>query len=362
MKIYLVGGAVRDKLLNFAHHENDWVVIGSSPNELMAQGYIPVGKNFPVFLHPQTKEEYALARTERKSGVGYKGFTFYSGPDVTLEQDLKRRDLTINAMAMTIDGRIIDPYGGQNDLLHKQLRHVSPAFAEDPLRVLRVARFAARYHHLDFKITPDTLALMKKIAHSGELATLPVERVWKELARSLQEKTPTVFFLTLRECDALSALLPEITHDLTQTMQHLYNIAAYTSDPLIRFSALFCDMDNARMAKIHQRLIVPKAFKALAQLINRYAKDYQACGHHAKQQLLLLERLDAFRQPKRFQQFITGCEGLYPKNRQNGTVLKEALNMCLTVDTKPLVASNDGPAIAAKLHEERLKALEKNHA
>jgi len=210
MKVYLVGGAVRDKRLGYDYRERDWVVVGARPEELEAQGYTPVGRDFPVFLHPRTKEEYALARTERKTGPGYTGFECHSDPGVTLEEDLERRDLTINAMAEDSEGHLIDPYGGARDLEQRLLRHVSPAFAEDPVRILRVARFAARYHHLGFRVAPQTQALMRQMVASGEVDHLVPERVWKELERALGERHPAVFIRCLRDCDALGRLLPEL--------------------------------------------------------------------------------------------------------------------------------------------------------
>src|SRR6266446_10864943 len=209
MQVYTVGGWVRDQLLGRPHGEGDrdWVVVGSTPEQMVELGFRPVGRDFPVFLHPQTHEEYALARTERKSGPGYRGFAFHAAPDVTLEDDLRRRDLTINAMARAEDGTLVDPYGGEADLRARTLRHVSPAFAEDPLRVLRVARFAARF---DFVVAPETEALMRKITASGELSALTPERVWQELARALMEKTPSQFLVVLRRCGALGELFPEI--------------------------------------------------------------------------------------------------------------------------------------------------------
>ena len=208
MKIYLVGGAVRDKLLNYPSTENDWVVVGGSPQQMLDQGYQPVGQDFPVFIDPKSGEEYALARTERKSGHGYQGFTFHTDPDISLDEDLVRRDLTINAMAEGADGSIIDPYGGQRDLNAKILRHVSEAFTEDPLRVLRVARFAARYHHLGFTVAPETMALMQQLADSGELSHLVAERLWKETERALGERSPDIYIQVLRDCGALAKLLP----------------------------------------------------------------------------------------------------------------------------------------------------------
>ncbi len=210
MQVYLVGGAVRDRLLGRPVKDRDWVVVGATPETLRAQGYKPVGADFPVFLHPQSGEEYALARTERKQGRGYGGFVFHTGPEVTLEDDLSRRDLTINAMAETADGRLVDPYGGAQDLQDRVLRHVSAAFVEDPLRVLRVARFMARYAAQGFRVAPETRALMQAIAASGELAHLTAERVWQELARALAEPMPSAFLRTLRDCGALARVLPEV--------------------------------------------------------------------------------------------------------------------------------------------------------
>lgn len=210
MQIYLVGGAVRDSLLNIPVVDHDWVVVGATPAELLALGYQQVGKDFPVFLNPDSHEEYALARTERKSGQGYTGFTCYAAPDVTLEEDLLRRDLTINAIARSAEGELIDPYGGVADLQARVLRHVSDAFGEDPLRVLRVARFNARFAHLGFRIADETLALMRQMAHSGELAALTAERVWKETEKALQSQSPQVYFQVLRDCGALAVLFPEI--------------------------------------------------------------------------------------------------------------------------------------------------------
>ncbi|MGC9492541.1 multifunctional CCA addition/repair protein, partial [Vibrio genomosp. F10] len=211
MQVYLVGGAVRDQLLNIDVYDKDWVVVGSSPNEMLAQGFSAVGKDFPVFLHPKTKQEHALARTERKTGAGYKGFECYFSADVTLEEDLLRRDLTINAIAQDKQGNYIDPYGGQKDLDQRILRHVSDAFTEDPLRVLRVARFAAKLKHLDFSIAPETMALMKTISASGELEQLTAERVWQEWHKSLSTNDPQEFLSVLQECGALNVVIPEIS-------------------------------------------------------------------------------------------------------------------------------------------------------
>ena len=257
MKIYRVGGAVRDKLLNYPSCENDWVVVGSSPKEMTKLGYQPVGNDFPVFINTDTGEEYALARTERKSGVGYQGFTFHTASDISLEDDLIRRDLTINAMAEDVDGTIIDPYGGRKDLNSKVLRHVSGAFIEDPLRVLRVARFAARYHHLGFTIAPETEELMKAMVNRGELSHLVAERVWKEIDRALCEKSPDIFIRTLRDCGGLAVLLPEVDRLFgvaqradyhpeidtgIHTLMALQQAAILTDKSAIRFAVLVHDL------------------------------------------------------------------------------------------------------------------------
>ena len=260
MKIYLVGGAVRDKLLNYPSDENDWVVVGSSPEQMVELGYQPVGQDFPVFIKPQTGEEYALARTERKSGHGYQGFTFHTAADISLEEDLIRRDLTINAMAQDDSGQIIDPYGGQQDLQARVLRHVSDAFTEDPLRVLRLARFAARYHHLGFSIAPETLTLMTDIAASGELAHLVAERVWKETERALCERSPDIYIQVLRDCGALQILLPEVEQLFgipqradyhpevdtgIHTLMSLQQAVKLSDKPEVRFSVLVHDLGKA---------------------------------------------------------------------------------------------------------------------
>src|SRR5580658_9879526 len=266
MQVYLVGGAVRDRLLGRPVGERDWVVVGATPAELTAQGFTPVGKDFPVFLHPQSKEEYALARQERKVAPGYHGFTTVFSPQVTLEEDLKRRDLTINAMAEDSTGRIVDPYGGQRDLNDRWLRHVSEAFAEDPVRVLRVARFAARYADAGFRIAPDTRALMAQMTASGEIAALTPERVWRETARALLEPRPEVFFQTLLECGALAVLMPELAalsgvpqpvkwHPEVDTFVHIMlalSIAAARQASLaVRYAVLLHDLGKALTPQEH---------------------------------------------------------------------------------------------------------------
>lgn len=369
MEIYLVGGAVRDKLLGLPIRDKDWVVVGSTASAMKERGYLQVGKGFPVFLHPQTKQEYALARTERKIGAGYLGFEIDASATVTLEQDLMRRDLTINAIAETDDGRIIDPYNGRQDIEDRVLRHVSPAFAEDPLRVLRVAKFAARFADLGFKVAPQTLELMREIVDSGELDALVRERVWQEIEQAMACRAPDVFIRVLRDCGALRALLPEVDrlfgvpqpakyHPEVDTGVHtllcLQQAVRLSDDPAIRYATLVHDVGKGVTNKekwpshhghetlglplltaINERLHVPNEFSKLAALV---------CEHHTKLHrvqelrpttlLNLIETLDGFRRPERLQKFMLACEadargrtGLeerdYPQRAYLTTILNE---------------------------------------
>ena len=369
MEIYLVGGAVRDSLLDLPVRDKDWVVVGSNAKLMKEQGYLQVGKGFPVFLHPQTKQEYALARTERKVGVGYLGFEFDASEFVTLEQDLLRRDLTINAIAESSDGQLIDPYNGRRDIKDKVLRHVSPAFAEDPLRVLRVAKFAARFARLGFTVAPETLKLMSNIVQSGEIEALVRERVWQEIEQTMGGPAPDVFIAVLRDCGALKSILPEVDrlfgvpqpvkyHPEVDTGLHtllsLQQAVKLTDDPVIRYATLVHDVgkgvtDKANwpshhahetlglplQADISKRLHVPNEFAKLAALV---------CEHHTKMHrikelrpttlLKLMEALDGFRRPERVQKFLLACEadargrtGLeerdYPQNAYLTTILNE---------------------------------------
>jgi tRNA nucleotidyltransferase (CCA-adding enzyme) len=369
MEIYLVGGAVRDSLLDLPVRDKDWVVVGSNAKLMKEQGYLQVGKDFPVFLHPQTKQEYALARTERKVGVGYLGFEFDASEFVTLEQDLLRRDLTINAIAESSDGQLIDPYNGRRDIKDKVLRHVSPAFAEDPLRVLRVAKFAARFARLGFTVAPETLKLMSNIVQSGEIEALVRERVWQEIEQTMGGPAPDVFIAVLRDCGALKSILPEVDrlfgvpqpvkyHPEVDTGLHtllsLQQAVMLTDDPVIRYATLVHDVgkgvtDKANwpshhahetlglplQADISKRLHVPNEFAKLAALV---------CEHHTKMHrikelrpatlLKLIEALDGFRRPERVQKFLLACEadargrtGLeerdYPQNAYLTTILNE---------------------------------------
>jgi tRNA nucleotidyltransferase (CCA-adding enzyme) len=343
MKIHLVGGAVRDALLGLSTSDRDWVVTGATPAQMQALGYRPVGKDFPVFLHPHSKEEYALARTERKSGHGYKGFVFNADPAVTLEEDLQRRDLTINAIARTEDGQIIDPWGGVRDLEARVLRHVSPAFAEDPLRVLRVARFAARFAPLGFRVAPETLTLMRQLSSSGELQHLVAERVWQEMEKALGEPAPAEFFRVLRECGALQVILPEVDalfgvpqpalhHPEIDTGVHvlmcLEQAARLSADPVVRFATLVHDLGKgttlraywpshhgheergvALIAALSERLRVPTRFAAIGRLVSQYHTHCHRAGQLRADTLLkLLEALDAFRRPLQLTQFLLACE------------------------------------------------------
>jgi tRNA nucleotidyltransferase (CCA-adding enzyme) len=343
MKVYLVGGAVRDRLLNYPVRERDWVVVGATPEILLAQGYRPVGKDFPVFLHPQSNEEYALARTERKSGRGYQGFQFCTDPGITLEEDLSRRDLTINAMAMDGDGNLIDPYGGQRDLQQRVLRHVSAAFAEDPLRVLRVARFAARYAHLGFTIAPETLTLMTELTSSDELQYLSAERVWVETERALAEQSPRTYIDVLRECGALKALFPEVDclfgvpqradyHPEIDTGLHvlmaLDQAAILSDDSAVRFAVLVHDLGKGvtpsdilprhigheasgvkLVNQLCDRLRVPNRFRELAVAVTRHHLNCHRAPHlKATTTLRLLQEIGALRDPEKLTRFIHCCE------------------------------------------------------
>lgn len=400
MQVYLVGGAVRDQLLGYPYSERDWVVVGASPEQLQTQGYTPVGRDFPVFLHPQTQEEYALARTERKSGHGYTGFTFHTDPSVTLEQDLIRRDLTINAMAQTPEGEIIDPYGGQQDLRHKLLRHVSPAFAEDPVRVLRVARFAARYAHLGFRVAPETLALMQQMVVNGEVAHLVPERCWKELVRALAERQPEVFVQVLRDCGALACIMPELDalwgvpqrpeyHPEVDTGVHtllsLQQAAAISADTRVRFAALVHDLGKGITPKqewprhinhehrgrplvrsLCERMGVPKDYRELAeQVCVSHLNCHRALSLRPKTLLKMLQELDAFRRPERLTLFVQACmadargrTGFEQCDYPSANFLREVLQAASSVDVQALVAEgHKGRAMGEAIARARVRAI-----
>jgi tRNA nucleotidyltransferase (CCA-adding enzyme) len=401
MDIYLVGGAVRDHLLGRTPLERDFVVVGATPEDLLALGYRPVGKDFPVFLHPDTGEQYALARTERKTGPGYYGFATRFAPDVTLEEDLARRDLTINAMARDAAGALVDPYGGQRDLEARLLRHVSPAFVEDPLRVLRVARFAARFAPLGFTVAPETLALMREIVARGEMAALVPERVWVETERALGEDRPTAYFEVLRSCGALAAVFPEIAaldgvpqpakwhpeiDTGVHTMQVLEVAAELSRDTTVRFAALVHDVgkgltpreawpshvgheeSGARLIEqLSQRLRLPTEHRELAVTVARHhARVHRVAEQRPGTVLELLELTDAFRRPERFERFLLACEadgrGRGPELRARpypqADRLRRALAAASAVRLDPAVlAQEPGPVIGERLRAARIEAI-----
>jgi tRNA nucleotidyltransferase (CCA-adding enzyme) len=357
MEVYLVGGAVRDTLLGYPVHERDWVVVGSTPQELLAQGYQQVGRDFPVFLHPQTKEEYALARTERKQGHGYQGFVCNSDPSVTLEQDLSRRDLTINAMARSDDGQLVDPYGGERDLQQRILRHVSQAFVEDPLRVLRVARFASRYHHLGFTVAAQTRDLMHQVSSSGELQYLASERIWVELERAIGQDSPGTFFSVLLDCGALPLLLPELELK-PQQLAALDRAAAITQDSGVRLAALLGNSGTEAAQDCLQRLKPPVHHRDLVRLCSELLPLYKTLEpHQAENVLELLTRADAFRRPERFEQLLLACQAASDQ-KQAGDLLRHALHLCDNVDVKSIAQPGlSGKEIGQRLQAARLSSL-----
>jgi len=405
MRVYLVGGAVRDRLLGRAVGERDWVVVGATPAELTSQGYAPVGKDFPVFLHPQSKEEYALARQERKVAPGYHGFTTVFSPEVTLEEDLKRRDLTINAMAEDPDGRIVDPYGGQRDLAARLLRHVSEAFLEDPVRVLRVARFAARYADAGFTIAAETAALMAQMTANGEIAALTPERVWKETARALLEPRPEVFFEVLRDCGALAVLMPELAalhgvpqppqwHPEVDTFVHVMlalQYAAQRQAPLtVRYAVLLHDLGKALtpqaqwphhhgheqlglapIEQLSQRLRAPNECRELAALTSRqHTLVHRALELRPVTIMKLFAETDALRRPERFMEFLFACEcdargreGLQARPYPQADYLRQAHAAAAAASLTPEERQGlAGPQIGAALQERRLAAVSVLHA
>jgi tRNA nucleotidyltransferase (CCA-adding enzyme) len=403
MKTFLVGGAVRDELLGLAIRERDWVVVGAKPEELTALGYKAVGKDFPVFLHPKTQEEHALARTERKTGPGYRGFVTSFSADVTLEQDLERRDLTINAIAKDIDtGALIDPFGGQRDIEARVLRHVSPAFVEDPVRVLRIARFAARFASFGFKVAPETLNLMRQIAAAGELDALVPERVWQETQRALTTSHPQVFFAVLRDANALRVVFPEVDalfgvpqpaqwHPEIDTGVHtlmvLEQAAKLSDDPIVRFAALTHDLGKGVTPKeilprhigheqasvrlledVCKRLRVPNDYRESAVSVARHhGRCHRAMEMRPGTLVELLEQLDAFRRPARFEQFVLACEadirgrtGFEDRDYPQAKRLRDAFAIANAVKLDPeVLASLQGPQIGERLHEARVRAVKR---
>jgi tRNA nucleotidyltransferase (CCA-adding enzyme) len=400
MQVYLVGGAVRDRLLGLPVGERDWVVVGARPEELEREGYVRVGKEFPVFLHPETREEYALARTERKVGPGYTGFATEFSPDVTLEDDLRRRDLTINAIAEDEDGQLVDPFGGRRDLEARVLRHVSAAFVEDPVRVLRLARFAARFAGLGFTVAAETRELMKQIVAAGEMDALVPERVWKETQRALGEARPDVYFQLLRDCGALKVIFPEVDalfgvpqpvkwHPEVDTGVHVLmalRIAAErNASAATRFAVLTHDLGKARTPQakwpshhgheqlgvpvieaLSERLRVPKEFRDLAVMVS----DYHTHVHRAAElkpstMLELFEKTDAFRRPERFNEFLLACEcdargrlGLENRDYPQPEILRQARSAAAAVTlTEADRQGLQGTAIGENLRRQRLDAI-----
>lgn len=404
MKIYLVGGAVRDRLLGRVGGDRDWVVVGGTPEAMQAQGFRPVGKDFPVFLHPETGEEYALARTERKSGRGYKGFVVHTSPDVSLDDDLLRRDLTINAMAQDEHGQVIDPHGGQADLAARVLRHVSPAFGEDPVRILRLARFAARFP--DFSVAPDTLALMRQMVDEGEVDHLVPERVWQELARGMMEVRPSRLFEVLRDCGALARLLPELDalwgvpqraeyHPEIDTGVHammVMDMSARLQAPLpVRYACLGHDLGKGKtpadvlprhlghegrsvrlLKAVGDRLRVPNDCRELAEVVAREHGNIHASAQlSAAATVRLLERCDAIRKPQRFHDILLACEcdargrlGWHDRPYPQAERLRQALAAALATDTAQLSAEAlarglSGPRIGEHIQQARIQAVAK---
>lgn len=400
MTCYLVGGCVRDTLLGLAVRDRDWVVVGATREQMLAQGFLQVGKDFPVFLHPTTKEEYALARSERKVSPGYKGFTVHTSPEVTLEEDLLRRDLTINAMAMTDSGEIIDPFCGQRDLHLGILRHVSPAFKEDPVRILRLARFAARYANLGFRIAPETMLLMEEMVSSGEINALVPARVWQELLKALSTTKPSFFFQVLRRCGALEVLFPELSRlfgvpqpvashpeiDVGVHTMKVVDCAAHLSaDSVVSFAALLHDLGKgltvpemwprhhehedqglALVNAVCQRYGVPNAHREMALLVAQYhGHCHRALELRAASVVKLLNSLDVWRRPQRLTQFLLACEAdsrgrTYFESRTyvQAQIFTRAHGACLKIDVSDLAAQNlPGILFKRKLHQRRVAAV-----
>ena len=411
MKVYLVGGAVRDQLLGLPVKDRDWIVVGAAPTTLLSLGYQQVGKDFPVFLNPKTKEEYALARTERKSSAGYTGFICDFSPTITLEQDLIRRDLTINAMAQSKDGEIIDPYGGKQDLENRILRHISPSFSEDPLRVLRVARFAARYHSLGFKIASETLALMAELAQSGELQHLTAERVWLETEKALNEKNPEIYFETLHKTGVLRVLFPEINalYGVPNPVKHHPEVDSFIHTMLVlkravnltennpilnksavRFAAICHDLGKALTPQnilphhygheqagikptrtLCKRLKVPSYFQELAELTCEFHSHiHKAFELRAETVITLFNRFDVWRKPQRFQEFLQVCladtrgrTGFENKDYPQIDYINQLLHSANEVDVQQVIADGfEKQEIRNELMKRRILAVKQTKA
>ena len=357
MQVYLVGGAVRDGLLQRPVYERDYVVVGATPEQMEQAGYRPVGRDFPVYLHPDTKQEYALARLERKTGPGYRGFVTYFAPDVTLEQDLQRRDLTINAMARGEDGGLVDPYGGQRDLDARLLRHVSPAFVEDPVRILRVARFAARFAPLGFQIAPETLALMREMVHKGEVDALVPERVWRETERSLAEPSPETFFDTLDGCGALPVIMPPLRWS-ERERSALRRSVQRSAEPSVRFAGLLAALDETAIERLCERLRAPLEYRELALVTTRLVSQANAGGQplSAEQLLATLERNDAFRRRERFERALVAAGALIDVDANLPAALAQVSAVTLSPGEREGLK---GAEIATALRTKRIRALER---
>lgn len=399
VECYLVGGAVRDKLLGLEPCERDWLVVGSTPEKMKAAGYKEVGRDFPVYLHPQTHEEYALARTERKTGPGYGGFDVHASPSVTLEQDLKRRDLTINAMAKSKDGLLADPFGGKADLERRFLRHVSPAFAEDPLRVLRVARFKAQLCEFDFEIAEQTLALMRQITQSGELDALKPDRIWKETEKALATKRPAIYFESLRACGALKIIYPEIDalfgvpqradyhpeiDSGIHTMMVVDRSAELSDDLAVRFAAATHDLGKALtpvslwprhvghekkglkpLEQLCQRLPVPKKMRRTAELCCEHHLLMHKLGELRPETILkLIERLDGFRHPEHIEQYATLCQadsqgrkGQKDKPYSQASQLRQIFKSIKNISARDVDKDLTGPELGKAIREKRVSKI-----
>ena len=404
MQTYLVGGAVRDKLIGYPVVEKDWLVVGSSPKSMLDNGFKQVGKDFPVFLHPKTGEEYALARTERKSGTGYHGFEVNASETVSLEDDLIRRDLTINAMAMDDKLQLHDPHGGRADLDKKILRHISPAFSEDPLRILRVARFAARYHHLGFVIANETKQLMSDLSKSGELESLVPERIWKETVRALSEASPDIYFTTLKECGALKVLFPELDclwgipnpekwhpeiDTGIHTMMVLQQCSKLTNNTVTRFAALCHDLGKGITPKeqwpshkghektgvkiiqqLCQRLKIPRGFQKLAKIVSEFHLHLHRVEElNPKTIVSTLEQTNAFKDEALFEQYLVACEadfrgrtGFEKRDYPQSKIMRQALFACRDISTEQIISQGySGKQIGDEIHRQRVSRIKQLH-
>ncbi|MAZ77966.1 MAG: multifunctional CCA tRNA nucleotidyl transferase/2'3'-cyclic phosphodiesterase/2'nucleotidase/phosphatase [Legionellaceae bacterium] len=358
MKVYLVGGAVRDRLLGRPHKENDWVVVGSTPEEMAEQGFRPVGKDFPVFLHPETHEEYALARTERKTSKGYHGFVFHAAPDVTLEEDLKRRDLTMNAIAQNDQGKLIDPFDGKRDIENKLFRHVSSAFEEDPVRLLRVCRFSAMLP--DFNTAPETLELMKNMVKAGEVDALVPERVWQELKQALGYERPDQFFETAARCGALKTIFSEIK-EISTTLSALKKAAELSDDAHVRFAAAFGQLSPGDAKQLCQRLRIPNNYAGLLQLVANHHSAIESLPDSPGDILNLLEKLDPFRRPERFERCLLATDAIYRSKHNKALptldLLNKAYKVCKTVNLDNIDKQSSGTEIAETIRKLRLDKI-----